>query len=149
MILAQLNWIAIAIAFVVFFAVGAIWFGPKTFYPAWVRLMGITEQPMNAEGQPQGLGHHGMPFVFGLTALGALVQVTTLAIVIELIAAGSGPVGPVGGLLAGLLLGIGFTAASSLSHRLFSGQGIRVWLIEVGGDIVALTLAGLVIGIFG
>ena len=143
MFLLELNWIAIAIAFVLFFVVGAIWFGPKTFYPAWVRLMGITEEP------GKGLGHHGMPFVFGFTALGALVQVVALASVIYFVEAASGPVGPLGGAVAGLLVGVGLVAASSLSHRLFSGQGVRVWLIEVGGDIVALTLAGLVIGIFG
>ena len=143
MFLSELNWIAILIGFVVFFAVGAVWFGPKTFYPAWVKLIGAVETP------GQGLGHHGMPFVFGLTALGALVQVVALASVIELVAAVHGPVGPLGGLLVGVLVGIGFTAAGSLSHRLFSGQGVRVWLIEVGGDIVAMTLAGLVIGLFG
>jgi hypothetical protein len=143
MILTELNWIAIAVGFIVFFAVGAVWFGPKTFYPAWVRLMGITLEP------GKGLGRHGMAFVFGLTALGALVQVTALALVIELVSAVHGPVGPLGGLLVGLFVGIGFTAAGSLSHRLFAGHGIRVWLIEVGGDIVALTLAGLVIGLFG
>lgn len=144
MFLTQLNWIAIAIAFVVFFAVGAVWFGPKTFYPAWVRLIGAVEVP------GKGLGHHGMPFVFGLTALGALVQVVALASVIHFVALANGsPVGAVGGLLIGLLVGVGFTAAGSLGHRLFSGQGIRVWLIEVGGDIVALTLAGLVIGLLG
>ena len=143
MFLTELNWIAILIGFVVFFAVGAIWFGPKTFYPAWVKLIGATEVP------GKGLGHHGMPFVFGLTALGALVQVVALASVIHFVALDNGPVGPLGGLLIGFLVGIGFAAASSLSHRLFSGQGIRVWLIEVGGDIVSLTLAGLVIGIFG
>jgi hypothetical protein len=144
MFLLELNWIAIAIAFVLFFAVGAVWFGPKTFYPAWVRLMGITEEP------GKGLGHHGMPFVFGLTALGALVQVVALASIIHFVGLANGsPVGALGGLLVGLLVGVGFTAASSLSHRLFSGQGVRVWLIEVGGDVVALTLAGLVIGLFG
>jgi len=143
MFLAELNWIAIAIAFVLFFVVGAIWFGPKTFYPAWLRLMGL--EPKEGEG----LGHHGMAFVFGLTALGALVQVVALASIIHFVDAATGPVGPLGGALAGLLVGIGSTAAGSLSHRLFSGQGIRVWLIEVGGDIVSLTLAGLVIGIAG
>lgn len=143
MFLTELNWIAILIGFVVFFAVGAIWFGPKTFYPAWVKLIGAKEEP------GKGLGHHGMPFVFGFTALGALVQVIALASVIHFVELANGPVGPLGGALVGLLVGIGFTAASSLSHRLFSGQGIRVWLIEVGGDIVALTLAGLVIGLFG
>jgi hypothetical protein len=140
MFLTELNWIAVAIGFVLFFVVGAIWFGPKTFYPTWVRLMGL-ELP---EGQ--GLGRHGMAFVFGLTALGALVQVVALASIIHFV---DPSMGALGGALTGLLVGIGITAAGSLSHRLFSGQGIRVWLIEVGGDIVALTLAGLVIGAFG
>lgn len=140
MFLTQLNWIAIAIGFVVFFAVGAVWFGPKTFYPAWVRLIGAVEVP------GKGLGHHGMPFVFGLTALGALVQVVALATVIHFVAPTGGAFC---GALIGFLVGVGIVAASSLSHRLFSGQGIRVWLIEVGGDIVALTLVGFVIGLFG
>ena len=143
MFLTELNWIAILIGFVVFFAVGAVWFSPNVFYLRWVKLMGLTPE------ENQGLGHHGMAFVFGLTALGALVQVTAIASIIHFVALATGPVGPLGGALVGLLVGIGITAASSLSHRLFSGQGIRVWLIEVGGDIVALTLAGLVIGIFG
>ena len=144
MFLAELNWVAILIAFVVFFVVGAIWFGPKTFYPTWVKLMGITETP------GEGLGRHGMAFVFGLTALGALVQVVALASIIHFVALANGsPLGPLGGLLTGLLVGIGFTAAGSLSHRLFSGQGVRVWLIEAGNDVLALALAGLVIGLFG
>ena len=94
MFLTELNWIAIAIGFVVFFVVGAIWFGPKTFYPAWVRLMGLTPE------ENQGLGHHSMAFVFGLTAVGALVQVVALASIIHFVEAANGPVGPLGGALA-------------------------------------------------
>lgn len=143
MFLAELNWIAVAIGFVVFFFASYLWFTPKTFYTPWVRLMGLEPKP------GEGLGNHGMAFVFGLTALGALVQVVAVASIIHFVDAATGPVGPLGGAITGLLVGIGITAASSLSHRLFSGQGIRVWLIEVGGDVVALTLAGLVIGAFG
>ena len=54
-----------------------------------------------------------------------------------------------GGAVTGLLLGVGIAAASSLSHRLFGGQGLRVWIIEVGGDVVSLTVAGLILGAFG
>ena len=62
------------------------------------------------------------------------------------------PVTPSRSLLLGgagvlLLFGVGLVAASSLSHRLFGGDGFRVWLIEVGGDVVGLTLAGLVLGL--
>jgi Protein of unknown function (DUF1761) len=141
MFLLELNWLAIVVGFVVFFIVGAIWFGPKTFYPVWIKAMGAKPD--------EPLGTHGPAFVFGFTALGALVQVVALASVIHFVSLASDPVGGAGGALVGLLLGIGIAAASSLSHRLFSGQGITVWIIEVGGDIASFTLAGLAIGLFG
>ncbi len=142
MILTELNWLAVLAGFVVYFIAGAIWFGPKTFYPAWMRAKGLDP------AQPQG--SHGPAVVFGMTALGALVQVAALAIVLWFVVEATGePVGPLGGALGGLLLGIGFAAASSLSHRLFGGDGFRVWAIEVGGDVVGLTLAGLVVGLIG
>ena len=135
MILTELNWLAILVAFVAFFVIGAIWFAPKTFYPLWVKAMGNDPQ--------KSPNAHGMALTFGLTAVGALVQV------IHFVSAASGPVGPLGGAVTGLLLGVGIAAASSLSHRLFGGQGLRVWIIEVGGDVVSLTVAGLILGAFG
>lgn len=96
--------------------------------------------------EPQG--SHGMAVVFGATAVGALVQVFTLAVILGFVAQATGdPVGQLGGALGGLLFGLGLVAASSLSHRLFGGDGFRVWAIEVGGDVVGLTLAGLVVGL--
>lgn len=141
MFLLELNWLSVLAGFVVYFITGAIWFGPKTFYPAWMRAKG--QDPANPPGT------HGMATVFGLTAIGALVQVTALASVLWFVTEAQGPVGALGGALAGLLIGIGFAAASSLSHRLFGGDGFRVWAIEVGGDIVGLTLAGLVLALIG
>jgi hypothetical protein len=139
--LLELNWLAILIAFIAFFAIGAIWFGPKTFYPVWVKALGSDPQ--------KSPNAHGPALVFGLTALGGLVQVIALAIVILLIAVGAGPVGPLGGALIGLLLGVGITAAGSLSHRLFGGQGLRAWILEVAQDTVGLTVAGAILGLFG
>ena len=48
--------------------------------------------------------------------------------------------------LVGLFLGLGLAAASSLSHRLFAGQGFKVWILEVGSDVVNLTIMGFIIG---
>jgi len=141
MFLLELNWLAILVAFVVAFAAGALWFGPKTFFPVWWRAMG------RSDGEAPGGGN--MALVFGLTAVGALVQVVAVASVIYFVGLATGPVGPLGGLLTGLLLGIGFAAASSLSHRLFAGHGLKVWIIEVGSDVLNYTLVGLIIGLFG
>lgn len=140
MFLLELNWLAILIGFVVAFAAGAVWFGPKTFFPVWWRAMGKGDEAP---------GGDNMALVFGLTAVGALVQVIAVASVIYFVGLATGPVGPLGGMLAGLLLGVGFAAASSLSHRLFAGHGLKVWIIEVASDVLNYTLVGLVIGLFG
>ena len=142
MIFTELNWLAIIAATLVAFVAGAIWFGPKTFFPIWWKLMG------KGETEPAGSGGN-MAVVFGSTFLAALVQAITVGIVIELASANSSTFGPLDGALIGSLLGFGLAAASSLSHRLFAGNGFRVWIIEVGSDIVNLTLMGLVIASFG
>lgn len=139
--LLDLNWLGVLVAFVAFFVIGAIWFGPKTFYPLWVKALG--SDPQTAPNS------HGMALTFGLTAVGAAVQVIALAIVLNFVDAAAGPAGPLGGLLTGLLLGVGIAAAASLSHRLFAGQGLRVWAIEASGDVVSLSIAGLILGLFG
>lgn len=125
------------IATVVSIVSGAIWFGPKTFYPAWWKAMGksFDEQP----GSKDQMG-----LVFGLTFLGAAVQNAVLAFALVQMKV----VGAAAGLQAGLILGIGLAAFTSLSHRLFAGQGLRVWMIEVGNDVLNLAVAGAVIGAF-
>jgi len=142
MIFTELNWLAIIAATLVAFIAGAIWFGPKTFFPLWWKLMG-------KEGAPGDGSGGNMAVVFGSTFLAALAQATTVAIVIHLASSGDSSFGPLQGLAVGSLLGAGLAAASSLSHRLFAGHGFKVWIIEVGSDIVNLSLMGLVIASFG
>ena len=139
MIVNELNWFAIIVATLAAFGAGAIWFGPKTFFPVWWKLMG------KEVGADPG-AHSNMAVVFASTFVGALVQAFTLAVIIHFVAAGDASFGAVNGGLTGLLVGIGLGAASSLSHRLFSGVGFRVWLIEVGSDVVNLTIMGLILG---
>jgi hypothetical protein len=135
-VLIELNWFAVLAAFLVFFVTGALWFGPKTFYPVWVKALGHDPQTSNTAS---------MGLVFGLTALGGFVQVLSLAIVLHFVAGDD--LTPLMGAYIGFVLSAGFVAAGSLSHRMFSGQGLKVWAIEVSGDVVALTLAGLVFGL--
>jgi hypothetical protein len=139
MILAELNWLAIVVATIAAFAAGAIWFGPKTFFPVWWKLMG------KEAGADPG-ANANMAVVFGSTFVGALVQAFTLAVIIHFVAASDPAFGALAGGLTGLLVGIGLGAASSLSHRLFAGAGFRVWLIEVGSDVVNLTIMGVILG---
>lgn len=138
MFLAELNWLAIATAFVAAFIAGAIWFGPKTFFPVWWRAMGKDPNNMEVTGN--------MGVTFGLTAVAAFVEAIAVASVIYFVAADNPDFGAFDGGVVGFLLGVGLAAASSLSHRLFAGHGLKVWAIEVSSDVVNLTIMGVILG---
>ncbi|MFM6971203.1 MAG: DUF1761 domain-containing protein [Rhodoluna sp.] len=143
----DINWLAVFVASISTFAIGAIWFGPKTFYPKWIIALG-RELPTE---RVQMKGSETFAMFFG-TYLGGLAQAATLACVINIARAAAPGMNWWPGAYIGFILAVGIGAAASLGHRLF-GQanfkvfaGFKVWIIEVGADIVALTIAGAIIG---
>lgn len=131
---AAINWLAVVVAFLANFIAGAIWFGPKTFFPVWWKAMG--KKP---EEQP---GTSNMAVVFGSTAVAAFVATVVMSLLVH--ATGAHSAGS--GALLGLAAGVGLAAAPSLSHRLFGGHGFKVWFIEVGSDILNLVIVGAILG---
>ena len=145
--LLQINWLAIFVASLSTFAIGAIWFGPKTFYPMWIRALGRQVPTERVEMK----GSETFAMFFG-TYLGGLAQAVTLGFVISIARSAAEGFNFAAGAFMGFILAVGIGAAASLGHRLF-GQadfkvfaGFKVWIIEVGADIVALTIAGAIIG---
>lgn len=136
-----LNFFAIVAAFGFCFVSGAIWFGPKTFYPIWMKERGIASGQLTAKQNKPVL-------LFGGTILGLLVQILILALIINSLA-GQGEATALQGATVGLALGVGISMFSSLSHRLFGGESLKVWLIETANDGINLTIAGAIIAILG
>lgn len=133
-----LNWAAIAVVSVLGILIGSIWFGPKTFYPIWWKLM--NDKPM--PGREAG----GGGAMFAATIIALVAQVIGLAIAIQVVAKAYGtPLGALDGAHVGLFLGVMVGAASSLSHRMFGRHGIKVWLIEVAPDVLFAVLAGVIL----
>ena len=133
--------VGILVAFVVSFISGAIWFGPKTFYPVWMRAKGNTSGQLTAEQNKPAL-------LFGGTILGILIQTITLAVIINSLKANGAELGVAQGAGIGLALGVGIGMFASLSHRLFSGESLKVWVIETANDAINLTIAGAIIAYF-
>ena len=93
-------------------------------------------------------GSVNMFAVFGLTFVGVLLASLGLAMVISFANSAFGPIGWATGAFLGGLLGLLIGGGTSLSHRMFSGQGFKVWLLEVGNDVVALAAAGAILAIW-
>jgi hypothetical protein len=132
----------VVVAAIVAIAISSVWFGPRTFFPIWWKAMGRSEN--------EKPGGENMLIVFASTFVAQFVMAFAVAIVVAMQASrGSGTLGAFDGLFIGLLVGVGFAAAASvLGHRLFAGQSFKVWLIEVGADVLCLTVMSVIIALW-
>jgi len=145
-IFSQFNLLAVLVSSIVCFIIGAVWFGPKTFYPIWMKALGreVPTERVKMTGDETLL-------MFGGTYVAALIQVSTLGIIVAA-ARLLHPVTWGTGLFLGFLFSVGLGAFASLSHRMFAQpdakvyKSLKVWLIEVGQDVVCLTIAGAILG---
>ena len=136
-----LNLVGVLVAFGFSFVSGAIWFGPKTFYPIWMKERGIASGQLNSNQNKPVL-------LFGGTILAVLIQTTIVALVINSLQQAGTEIGISDGAGIGFALGVGIAMFASLSHRLFGGENIKVWLIETANDAINLTVAGTIIAFF-
>ena len=136
-----LNFVGVLIAFVVSFVSGGIWFGPKTFYPIWMKAKGIASGELTFNQNKPVL-------LFGSTIIGVFIQTLTLGVIITSLQKHNPNLGILDGAGIGFALGVGIGMFASLSHRLFGGDSLKVWIIETANDAINLTVAGAIIAFF-
>jgi hypothetical protein len=129
--LADLNYVAVAAAAALSFAVGALWYSPILFARAWTRESGVDEARLRQAS---------MAKVFGLSFLCSLVMALNLAAFL-------GDQATVGfGLFAGAATGIGWVAMALGVTYLFERRSFKLWLINSGYQVLTLTLMGGLLG---
>ena len=140
MTFSDINLVGVLVAFLFSFISGAIWFGPKTFYPIWMKARGITSGQLTASQNKPAL-------LFGGTIIALLIQTLSLALIINSIGKNV-ELSILDGAGIGFVVGVGISMFSSLSHRLFGGESLKVWIIETANDGLNLTIAGAIITFF-
>lgn len=130
----DINWLAVIVAAVAAFLVGALWYSPLLFAKAWQREVGITDA---------GLAKGGMGRILGLAFV--LTLIATLVFHMFL---GASP-GALFGTGAGFAAGLFWVAGSKGIDYLFERRSLRLFLINGGHHTVAFTVMGLVLGLMG
>lgn len=135
-----LNFFGVLLAFVISFVSGGIWFGPRAFYPIWMKERGFSNGELPANRNKPAL-------LFGGTAVGVLIQTLTVGLIVTSLHKHNPNIGVLDGAGVGFAIGVGVGAFASLSHRLFGGDSVKVWLIETANDAINLTIAGAIIAL--
>lgn len=136
--LASVRWTPVAACFVFSVVSGAIWFGPKTFFPSWWQAIGKS-----AGDQPVGT-----PMTWILLMLTSVTQALCAALLVPLIANAMGGLTITSGATAGLFIWLGFVGSTGLANKLFAGY-LKAWMIESGNHLLNYVVFGAIIGALG
>lgn len=115
---ADINYLAVLVAAVSSFVVGALWYGP-ILGKAWIKEIGKTEEDLKANFNPAK--------TYGLAFVGQIIMSYVLARIFSYVGAET----IVDGLRIGFLCWLGFSAASIFVNYLFSGKTFKLLFIDV------------------
>jgi hypothetical protein len=126
----QLNYWAVIVAALSMFMIGGLWYSPAVFGKAWMRENGFTEEHSKKAN---------MAKTFVLAFVLALIASVNLAMFM-------GPEDkPAMGALWGFLAGFGWVATFLGTYYLFEQKSFRLFLINAGYGVVALTVMGAIL----
>lgn len=128
------NFLAILVSGIAYMVAGFLWYGPL-FAKSWMALVGFTEEDLRRGANPA---------MYLLTFVGALVAAYILALFIS----AAQMTTLVGGLEVGVLAGLGFVVPTFGANYIFLRRPLKLYLIDVGYQVVSLVIGGAILGIW-
>ena len=130
----NVNLLAVVVAAIAHFVIGAIWYAPPVFGKTWMELLG---KKMDEVGNPA----KGFVAAF----IGALILTYVLAVLIGF----AGAKTALDGAIIGLLTLIGFVLTVGSTEVIFGAKPVKLYLLNNGYQLVAFIVTGAIIGAFG
>jgi hypothetical protein len=127
---AHIHWLAVAVAAIVAFPLGALWYGPL-FRSSWMALTGVTKERAQQANRAR---------IYGTTLLLNLVIATSLAMFIGATASLQD------GLFAGFMAGFTYVATAFGITYLFEFRPLKLWAINAGYQVLVFSVMGAILG---
>ena len=135
--LSDLNWIAVLIAALAYFALGAIWYAPPVMGKVWIEAGGAQMGRADGDARPG-------PGIYLVPALGSLLSAIALAMLVEASETDSASEG----LVLGLVVGVGFAISIALVTATFETTKPKpmVWgAVNAGYHLLGNLVAAVII----
>ncbi|HEU4320306.1 MAG TPA: DUF1761 domain-containing protein [Acidimicrobiia bacterium] len=130
----DLNWLAVVVATIAWFAFSAIWYSVPPLSAAWQR---ASKVDMSGDGPPLAL-------LFIPTLIGYFVT----TVVIGLIVAATGTTEVSDAVILGVTLGVGFGAVGALVSQVYEGKGSTYWLINGINAVIAYSIVAVILALW-
>ena len=134
-IFSQLNWLAILVSAVAYFALGAIWYS-FLFRNSWIRLTGVKMDDPNAKKGVAGI----------MVTSFLLIFICTIGIAIVLSRVGA--TSWMSGVKVGLVAGICFCTTAISNSYLYEQRPAGLHMINCGYNIVGCLVAGIILAVW-
>jgi len=124
----SINWLAVVVATLSTFVLGAVWYGPL-FGKAWMGENGFTEEELKKAN---------MAKIFGVSFVLELIMAINLAFFLHGLSVKEG-------LIYGFATGFGWVALAIGVNYLFARKSIKLWLIDGLYFVVSFVIMGLIL----
>ena len=140
MILLHLNYLAVIVCAIIYFAIGGMWFSPMLFANTWMEGHGIT---MPTDDVAKAAMRKQMPRQMAITFLVCLIATMGLAYLATATYANSWMTGAKLGIIAGVFA----TISIGLSH-MYTRKSFKTFAIDAAYHIVSLFIVGIILGVW-
>ena len=132
----DVNYLAVLVAAIAYFALGAIWYIPPVMGNAWQRAGGIEI--------PEGEGPNPILFV------GTIVAYVVAGLATAVLAVGSGTDTAAEGALLGLVVGVGYAFSAAAVSALYDRkpQPMAWWLINGIFNVIGLVVVAIIVSVW-
>jgi hypothetical protein len=133
--LSNINFLALFVAAIASFALGALWYSPVLFGKAWQKTLGFTDE---------SLAKSNMALIFGSSFVLIFLMDFGLAIILQ--GHASRDINAFSGFIYGLLIGVFFIATSYGINMIYQRKSFLLWAIDSGYQVSYLAMTGAILG---
>ena len=130
-----MNWLAIGVGTVVFFAIGALWYG-LLFGKAWQKATGLSDEQLK--------GGANMPLIFGTCFVLEFIIVLTLGHLFAFLQPGNHEK-----MMIATGFGLAIMSPAVGINYLYQRKSLKLFLIDAGHFVVGMAAVGLVFVLLG
>lgn len=138
-----INYLAVLVSAIVYFVIGAVWYGP-IFGNIWMKLNKLKKEDVKKENMPRCFIGSFIGYLVLCFVLAHFVQYSLLLAVQQSGAAFAVPVGAQTGFWAWL----GFTAATSAGTYLYGGKPMKLYVLDNAYHLVGSVVAGIILAVW-